>query len=131
MPLVVVLACAAGCARSGTSAAPDDSGVVIETITAGKGPHVEDGQLLTVHYVGAFKDGTKFDSSRDRGAPFQLRLGSHQVIPGWEMTLAKLHVGDRVKATIPWTLAYGAQGMPPVIPPKADLVFDIEVLDAK
>jgi FKBP-type peptidyl-prolyl cis-trans isomerase len=102
-----------------------------ETLAAGAGPLCANGQRVKVHYVGTLLNGTKFDSSRDRGQPFEFVLGSHGVIPGWEMTVAKMHVGDRVKATIPWLFAYGAVGQPPTIPPKADLVFDIEVLDAK
>jgi peptidylprolyl isomerase len=102
-----------------------------ETLASGKGPLCAPGRKVTVHYVGTLVNGTKFDSSRDRGQPFEFVLGAHGVIPGWEMTVEKMRVGDRVKATIPWLYAYGAGGQPPTIPPKADLVFDIEVLDAK
>ena len=60
--------------------------------------------------------------------PFKFPLGAGRVIPGWDMMLAKMRVGERVKVTIPWQLAYGARGMPPTIPAKANLVFDIELL---
>jgi peptidylprolyl isomerase len=102
-----------------------------ETVTAGKGAPCLPGQTLSVHYVGTFADGKKFDSSRDRGPPYSFVLGAHQVIPGWDLALTKMRVGDRRKITVPWVLAYGAQGKPPDIPPKTDLVFDIEILDAK
>jgi FKBP-type peptidyl-prolyl cis-trans isomerase len=128
--LAAALAGAVGCAKAATPSS-DDADVKIEVLSAGKGPLCTDGQTVTVHYTGTFADGRKFDSSRDRNQPLQLVLGSHQVVSGWERTLAKMHVGDRVKATIPWTLAYGAVGRPPLIPPKTDLVFDMEVLDAR
>jgi len=104
-----------------------------EVIATGKGPLCTAGQTITVHYTGMLMDGTKFESSRDRDQPFQFALGAHppQVIVGWEQAVATMHVGDRRKVTIPWLLAYGAAGNPPGIPAKADLVFDIEVLDAK
>jgi peptidylprolyl isomerase len=103
-----------------------------EVVTEGKGAALEQGQTVTVHYTGTLLDGTEFDSSRKPpGQPFKLLLGGHQVIPGWEMVLAKMKVGDRWKVTIPWIFAYGAQGQPPAIPAKADLVFDMEVLDAR
>jgi peptidylprolyl isomerase len=102
-----------------------------EVVKKGEGPQCARGQTVKVHYVGTLTDGTKFDSSRDRNEPFDVILGAGQVIPGWEMTLAKMHVGDRWKVTIPWQFAYGPAGQPPTIPGKADLVFDIEVLEAK
>jgi peptidylprolyl isomerase len=102
-----------------------------EVVAEGKGPLLQIGQSVKVHYTGTLLDGTKFDSSRDRGEPFQLVLGAHGVIPGWEMALVKMRVGDHWKVTIPWMYAYGASGRPPSIPPKADLVFDMEVVEAK
>jgi FKBP-type peptidyl-prolyl cis-trans isomerase len=102
-----------------------------DVIAEGKGPVCRAGQTVKVHYTGTLTNGTQFDSSRDRGQPFEFQLGAHQVIRGWDIAVSQMRVGDRWKVTIPWALAYGARGSPPTIPPKADLVFDIEVLDAK
>lgn len=102
-----------------------------DVIAEGAGPACTPGQTVKVHYVGTLTDGKQFDSSRDRGQPFEFRLGAHQVIKGWDVAVSQMRVGDRWKVTIPWQLAYGARGSPPTIPPKADLVFDIEVLEAK
>ncbi len=102
-------------------------GLDVEILKASDGAMPKPGQTVKVHYVGTFKDGTEFDSSRKKGTPFQFMLGARQVIPGWDMMLAKMHVGERVKVTIPWQFAYGAQASNG-IPAKSDLVFDIELL---
>jgi len=107
--------------------------VKIEFLERGKGDPVVPGATATVHYVGTLKDGTKFDSSRDGHEPYRFLVGAvpHQVIAGWEIAVQRMRVGDRAKITVPWVLAYGVEGRPPSIPSKADLVFDIEVLDAR
>lgn len=102
-------------------------GLDIEILKASDGAMPKPGQTVKVHYVGTFKDGTEFDSSRKKGTPFKFMLGARQVIPGWDMMLAKMHVGERVKVTIPWQFAYGAKASNG-IPAKSDLVFDIELL---
>ena len=84
-----------------------------------------------VHYTGWLTDGTKFDSSRDRGQPFSFPIGAGQVIPGWDEGVAGMKVGGRRKLVIPANLGYGDMGAPPVIPPGATLVFDVELLDLK
>lgn len=88
-----------------------------------------DGDRLSMHYVGTlWQDGTKFDSSRDRSQPFEFVLGTGQVIKGWDQGLRDMCPGEIRKLTIPYSLAYGADGIPPTIPPKADLVFEVELL---
>jgi peptidylprolyl isomerase len=105
-------------------------GIPTEVIREGKGAACAPGRAVTVHYTGTFTDGKQFDSSRDRGQPYTFVLGARQVIPGWELAVARMRAGDRWKITVPSALAYGAAGKTG-IPAKSDLVFDIEVLDVK
>jgi FKBP-type peptidyl-prolyl cis-trans isomerase len=99
-----------------------------EDLKLGTGDEAVAGKQVTVHYVGTLTDGTKFDSSRDRGKGFNFRLGSGQVIKGWDQGVAGMKVGGLRKLTIPSDLAYGDRGFPPVIPPRATLVFEVELL---
>ena len=88
------------------------------------------GQEVTVNYEGwLLRNGAKFDSSYDRHQPFTFQVGMGQVIAGWDAIVLEMKRGEKRTVIIPWWLAYGASGRPPVIPPKASLVFDIEVLD--
>ncbi len=105
-----------------------ESKLTYETIKPGSGPEIKSGQLAKVHYVGTLLDGKKFDSSRDRGEPYEFRVGVSQVIQGWHQGVVGMKVGEVRKLTIPPDLAYGPQGQPPVIPPNATLVFEIELL---
>jgi FKBP-type peptidyl-prolyl cis-trans isomerase FkpA len=104
------------------------SALKIEQITSGTGPSPRKGETVSVHYTGWFTDGRKFDSSVDRDDPFAFVLGAGQVIAGWDLGVASMKVGDKVKLTIPPELAYGAQGYPGAIPPDATLVFEVELL---
>lgn len=94
----------------------------------GTGAEAVNGKKVKVHYTGTLVDGTKFDSSVDRGEPFTFTLGMGEVIRGWDTGVAGMKVGGKRKLTIPYPLAYGEHGSPPKIPPKATLIFDVELL---
>lgn len=101
----------------------------IEILEEGDGktfPNV--GQQVSIHYTGTLENGKKFDSSHDRGKPFQCVIGVGQVISGWDIGIRKLSVGSRAKLTIPGHEAYGPRGYPGLIPPNATLIFDVELL---
>ena len=102
----------------------------IEDLVVGTGDEAVSGKLISVHYTGTLTDGTKFDSSVDRGAPFQFTLGIGEVIQGWDKGFAGMKVGGKRKLTIPSDMGYGDMGSGP-IPPKATLIFDVELLGVK
>ena len=101
--------------------------IQIEKLVEGKGATPKKGQIVSVHYTGWLTDGTKFDSSVDRDEPFEFALGVGQVI-SWDMGVARMKVGDKVKFTIPPELGYGADGAGDDIPPNSTLVFEVELL---
>ena len=104
------------------------SGLIVEEVVVGNGALAESGQRVRVHYTGWLTDGTKFDSSKDRGDPFVFPLGDGKVIKGWDEGVAGMKVGGTRKLTIPPALGYGARGAGGVIPPNATLVFEVELL---
>lgn len=116
-----------------TSPAPTvtASGLQFIDIEVGTGDLPQPGQTVEVHYTGWLADGTKFDSSLDRGQPFSFVLGAGQVIAGWDEGLASMKVGGKRQLIIPSELAYGESGRPPVIPANAELTFDVELLAIK
>ena len=104
------------------------SGLIIEELKVGAGAEAAAGQHVSVHYTGWLTDGTKFDSSKDRGDPFEFPLGAGHVIRGWDEGVQGMKVGGSRKLTIPADLGYGARGAGGVIPPNATLVFEVELL---
>ncbi len=105
-------------------------GLKYTDLKVGKGAMPRAGQTAVVHYTGTLLDGKKFDSSRDRGQPFEFVLGG-RVIPCWNEAVATMRVGGRRKLVCPPALAYGERGYPPVIPPNATLNFDVELLGVR
>jgi FKBP-type peptidyl-prolyl cis-trans isomerase len=104
------------------------AGLISEDVSIGTGAEAKAGNRVKVHYTGRLTDGTKFDSSVDRGEPFGFKLGGGEVIKGWDQGVAGMKVGGKRKLTIPPELAYGDRGFPGAIPPGATLVFDVELI---
>ncbi|HVP08764.1 MAG TPA: FKBP-type peptidyl-prolyl cis-trans isomerase [Burkholderiales bacterium] len=108
------------------------SGLIIEDMVVGKGDEAKAGQQVSVHYTGWLlfggEKGKKFDSSKDRGDPFDFPLGAGHVIKGWDEGVQGMKVGGTRKLTIPPALGYGARGAGGVIPPNATLIFEVELL---
>lgn len=120
---VVVVVCYAQCAQG-------VSELQIETIKNGDCSRTaKDGDQLMMHYEGTLMDGKEFDSSYKRGDPFRFTLGAGMVIQGWEKGLDGMCKGEIRNLIIPYSMAYGEAGHPPVIPEKADLKFKVELLD--
>jgi FKBP-type peptidyl-prolyl cis-trans isomerase FkpA len=104
-------------------------GVEKEDVVVGSGPEAKKGDRVSVHYTGTLLDGTVFDSSVDRGVPFEFSIGAKQVIEGWEIGVVGMKKGGKRKLKIPPHLAYGHTGSPPKIGPDETLMFDIELLE--
>jgi FKBP-type peptidyl-prolyl cis-trans isomerase len=107
------------------------SGLKYVDVKVGEGAEAKPGQVVDVHYTGWLTNGTKFDSSVDRGKPFSFKLGAGQVIEGWDKGVAGMKVGGKRKLTIPPGLGYGSQSVGGVIPPNSTLIFDVELLGVK
>ena len=102
-----------------------------EDTVVGTGVEVKPGDTITIHYSGTLVDGTKFDSSYDRGQPFSTQIGVGRVIEGWDKGVIGMKVGGKRRLKVPSALGYGSRGAPPVIGPNAPLIFDLELLDVK
>jgi len=111
------------------------SGLQYTDSVVGTGATPQTGQTCVMHYTGWLyvngAKGAKFDSSLDRGTPFEFPIGTHRVIPGWDEGVATMRVGGKRTLIIPPELGYGARGAGGVIPPNATLIFDVELLDVK
>jgi peptidylprolyl isomerase len=106
-----------------------ESGLEYYIIEEGSGQMVQPGKKLKVHYHGSLEDGTVFDNSYERGQPLEFVYMQQRMIPGWDEGLGLMTEGTKAKLVIPYTLAYGEAGRPPVIPEKATLIFDIQILE--
>lgn len=103
--------------------------LVMTDLVVGSGKAVVKGALITAHYTGWLLDGTKFDSSHDRGRPFQCVIGTGRVIKGWDQGMMGMQVGGKRRLEVPAHLAYGERQMGPLIKPNSDLIFEIELLE--
>lgn len=107
------------------------SGLEYYIIEEGTGPMVQPGKRLKVHYYGALEDGSVFDNSFARGEAFEFVYMQQPMIPGWDEGLGLFTEGTKAKLVIPYTLAYGEEGRPPVIPAKSTLIFDVQIMEVK
>jgi FKBP-type peptidyl-prolyl cis-trans isomerase FkpA len=117
-----------GATMSEANATTTASGLKYEDVKVGTGETATAGKTVSVHYTGWLTDGKKFDSSKDRGKPFEFPLGGGRVIKGWDEGVQGMKVGGVRKLTIPASLGYGSRGAGGVIPPDATLVFEVELL---
>lgn len=118
-------------AQTWPNAVKTPSGLMYVVIKEGVGEKPKAGAQVTAHYNGTLMDGTLFDSSYKRGEPIAFVVGKGQVIKGWDEALLDMKKGEKRTLIIPYTLAYGEEGYPPVIPAKATLVFEVELVDFK
>lgn len=117
---------------SGKDTITTESGLKYIMVTQhADGKQAKKGSNVSVHYTGYLEDGKIFDSSLERGEPIAFPLGAGRVIPGWDEGIALLKTGEKARLIIPYQLAYGEQGYPGAIPPKATLIFDVELVDVK
>ena len=103
------------------------SGLEYEDLVVGDGASPQAGQTVIVHYTGTLENGTKFDSSVDRGQPFRFNIGVGQVIKGWDEGVMSMKIGGKRKLIIPPQLGYGSRGIGP-IPPNSTLIFEVDLL---
>ena len=109
----------------------EKQGVQVEILKEGAGAIAKKGDTVSAHYVGTLENGTKFDSSVDRGTPFEFSLGAGQVIPGWDIGVEGMKVGEVRRLGIPSALAYGSRGAGEAIPQNSNLIFEVQLLGIK
>src|SRR5436190_6114770 len=107
------------------------SGLQYDDMVVGSGKMAEPGTNVSIHYSGYLLDGTPFDSSLKTGQPLKFQIAGGQMIQGFDEGVRGMRIGGKRKVRIPWQMAYGEAGRPPLIPPKSDLVFDLELLDVQ
>ncbi|MDX1385096.1 MAG: FKBP-type peptidyl-prolyl cis-trans isomerase, partial [Thermoanaerobaculia bacterium] len=132
IPVIAILATALSATPGGAQedwAVTRDGGLSFTDVRVGDGREAVAGAEITVHYEGFLVDGEKFDSSRDRGQPFTFVLGVGRVLEGWDVGFAGMREGGRRRLLVPSALGYGDQGAGDVIPPGADLVFEVDLLE--
>jgi FKBP-type peptidyl-prolyl cis-trans isomerase len=128
--VVLALLAMAACGGDGGSTTSPSAGsgsLVVEDLVVGTGATAASGDTVSVHYLGTFTDGRKFDSSYDRGTPYTFRLGTGAVIPGFDQGVTGMKVGGKRRLTIPPSLAYGSAGSGS-IPPNTTIVFEVELV---
>ncbi|RWS19293.1 hypothetical protein B4U80_08386 [Leptotrombidium deliense] len=104
-------------------------GVEVHTLKQGDGSKFPNtGQTVVIHYTGTFQDGTRFDSSRDRGTPLKFKIGKGEIIKGLDEGVAQMSVGQRAKLICSPDVAFGSKGLPGIIPRNATLIFDVELI---
>ena len=140
---VSIPACSSEQGSEATEPFEHENGLIVEVLSPGSGPAIEAGQVAIMHYTGwldagGWEKGKKFDSSRDRGRPFPVQnVGAGRVIQGWNQGIAPkgdvagMRVGEERRLMIPTVLAYGSLGAGPSIPPNANLIFDVELLEIR
>ena len=116
-------------AKTWPNAVKTGSGLMYVVLKEGVGERPKKGSMVVAHYNGTLLDGSTFDSSYKRGQPFSFQVGMGQVIKGWDEAFLDMKKGEKRTLIIPYQLAYGEQGFPPVIPSKATLIFDVELID--
>lgn len=109
----------------------EKSSLLKEDLVLGGGAEAKIGDTVSVHYTGTFENGKKFDSSYDRGEPFEFTIGAREVIEGWDEGIPGMKVGGKRRLVIPPELGYGEGGSPPTIPPNAILTFEVELVSIK